>query len=387
MNNFEFYCPTEVIFGRDAELGTADAALRHGGSRLLVVCGGQSAAKSGLLDRLCAGFEEKGLVYRLLGGVRPNPRLGLVRESIRAALDMKADMIVGVGGGSALDTAKAVAHGAANPGTDVWDFWLKKAVLSKSLPVGAVVTVPAAGSETSDSAVLTNETTGDKRGLGTPFNRPVFAVLNPALAATLPAFTAACGVTDILMHTLERYFTSRLGNALTDAFAEGLMRTVIRFGPRAVRDPADYAAMSEIMWCGSVSHNGLTGLGGDKDFACHQIGHALGAKYDTPHGATLSAVWGSWAQYVLPVNPARFEQYAKNVWGEESAEAGIEKTVAFFKELGMPVGFGELGIGLLSDKELDALADSVTYGRTRTIGNFKVLDESDVRRVCASANR
>jgi alcohol dehydrogenase YqhD (iron-dependent ADH family) len=387
MRDFTYYAPTEIIFGRDAELKIAEAAKRHGGSRLLVVYGGQSAVKSGLLDRLCSVLSAKGLTYGLLGGVQPNPRLGLVREGIKIAIEMRADMIIGAGGGSAIDTAKAIAHGAASPETDVWDFWLRKKPVEKTLPVGAVLTIPAAGSETSDSAVITNELTHEKRGLGTEYNRPVFAVMNPALAATISGFQAACGVVDILMHTLERYFCPQTGNALTDEFAEALMRTVIRFGSCVVDNPADYEAMSEIMWCGSVSHSGITGLGGIKDFASHQLGHELGAVFDKAHGATLSAVWGSWARYVMEENPARFEKYAKNVWGLSGAEDGIERTISFFRELGMPTSFTELGIGVLSDSQLDELAYGCTYRRTRTIGSFKVLDYGDIRNIYAMANK
>lgn len=387
MKDFTFQSPTEVIFGRDAEMQTAAASKRHGGSRLLVIYGGESVVRSGLLDRISNSLSDAGLAFRLLGGVKPNPRLDYVRKAIQASLEMKADMILGVGGGSVIDTAKAIAHGAANPDVDVWDFWLNRQPLTKSMPVGTVLTIPAAGSEMSDSAVLSNEETQEKRGLGTQLNRPAFAILNPALAATLPAFQVACGVTDILMHTLERYFSPVTGNDFTDEVAEALMRVVIRNGRRVVINPDDYDAMSEIMWCSSVSHNGFTGLGGVKDFASHQLGHAIGGIYDKAHGATLSAVWGSWARYVLGTNPARFEKYAKNVWGADSAEAGIEKTVAFFAEIGMPVSFSELGIGTLSDEELDALAFNCTYGKTRTIGNFMVLGYDDIRAIYSSANK
>ena len=387
MRDFSFYCPTEIIFGKDAEFKTADAALRHGGSRLLLVYGGGSAEKSGLLDRLRSGIEELKLTCGLLGGVQPNPRLGLVRKGIDMALDMRADMIVGVGGGSAIDTAKAIAHGAANPGRDVWDFWLQKEILAKTLPVGAVVTIPAAGSETSDSAVITNETTGKKMGLNTPLNRPVFAIMNPALAATLPAYQAACGVTDIFMHTLERYFSPFSDNTFTDEIAEALMRVVIRYGPRVLKDPSDYEAMSEIMWCASVSHCDLTGLGGIKDFSNHKLGHELGAKFDKPHGATLSALWESWARYVLQKNPERFIKYAGNVWGLKTAGEGIERTVEFFRSLGMPTCLSELGIGRLSDTELDDLALNCTNGKTRTIGSLMKLDCNDVKSIYALANR
>lgn len=387
MRDFTFHSPTEVIFGRSAELKTAEAVKRHGGSSLLVVYGRKSVVQSGLLDRLCNGFKNKGLAFQLIGGVKPNPSLSFVCKGIQAALDMKANMIVGVGGGSVIDTAKAIAHGAANPDIDVWDFWLNRQPLTKSLPVGAVVTIPAAGSEMSDSAVLSNEEAHEKRGLGSQLNRPAFAILNPELASTLPAFQAACGVTDILMHTLDRYFSSVTDNDLTDEMAEALMRVVIRNGRLVVDDPANYEAMSEIVWCSSVSHNDFTGLGGLKDFSTHQLGHAIGGIYDKAHGATLSAVWGSWARYVLKANPSRFKKYARNVWGAETDEAGIEKTIAFFREISMPVCFSELGIGILSDMELDALALSCTYGKTRTIGNFMVLGYDDIRSIYSSANK
>jgi alcohol dehydrogenase YqhD (iron-dependent ADH family) len=387
MKDFRYCCPTDVIFGRDAELQTAAAAKKHGGSRLLVVYGGSSAVKSGLLDRLTAGFQEAGLVFSLLGGVQPNPRLSLVREGVRSAIAMKADMIVGVGGGSVIDSAKAIAHGAANPGVDVWDFWLNRQPLTKSLPVGAVVTIPAAGAEMSDSAVLSNEQTKDKRGYGTPFNRPAFAVLNPALAATLSEHQLACSVTDILMHTLERYFGVETGNEFTDEVAEALMRVVIRNGRLVLRDPGNYDAMSEIMWCAAVSHNDFTGLGRPRDFAAHQLGHAIGAIYDKTHAETISVLWESWARYVLHKDPSQFARYAKNVWGVEGAEAGIEATVNFLKEIKMPVSFTELGIGILPETALDALAFTCTYHNTRTVGKFVVLGYDDIRRIYSLANK
>lgn len=387
MRDFTYHAPTEVIFGRGAELQTGQVARKYGANRVLAVYGQGSVVRSGLLDRVCKTFEEAGISYRLLGGVEPNPRLGFARDGVKTAIDMKADMVVGVGGGSVIDTAKAIAHGAANPDIDIWDFWLRKQTVMKSIPVGAVLTIPAAGSEMSDSAVLTDEETQEKRGLSTRFNRPAFAIMNPELAATLPVFQVACGVTDIYMHTLERYFSPVTGNDFTDEVAEALMRVVIRNGIRAVKDPTDYDAMSEIMWCSSVSHNGITGLGGEKDFSAHQLGQAIGGIYDKAHGATLSAVWGSWAWYVYKTDPARFGEYARNVFGVGTAEAGIEKTIEFFKELGMPVCFSELGIGVLSDAELEALAVKCTYGKTRTIGCFRVLDYDDILNIYKAANR
>ena len=242
-----------------------------------------------------------------------------------------------VGGGSVIDTSKAVAHGTANPDTDIWEFWSKKQTVKKSLPVGVVLTLAAAGSETSDSAVLTNEETKIKRGLSTDFNRPAFAIMNPELTYTLPKYQVGCGIVDIMMHTQTE------NNELTDEIAEGLLRTVIRNGAVAIKDSHDYNAMSEIMWAGSLSHNGITGLGAEKDFAVHQLGHELSAKFDIAHGASLSAVWGAWATYVYDAKPARFAQYARRVWNVEeaddvkAAQEGIRKTVTYFASLNMPL--------------------------------------------------
>ncbi len=393
MRGFTYQVPTEVVFGPGAEAQTARYVRKYGGSRVLVLYGGGSAVRSGLLDRICAQLRDAGLVCRPLGGVQPNPRVAFARDAIAAAIEMQADMILGVGGGSVIDTAKAVAHGAANPGLDIWnEIWLSPDALCRSMPVGAVPTIPAAGSETSDSAVLTDEESCVKRGLTTQFNRPAFAILDPALAGTLPPYQAACGVTDIMMHTLDRYFNPVTDNETTDDIAEALLRVVIRNGLSVVRDPGDEHAMSEIMWCGSLSHNGLTGLGGKKDFAPHQLSQALGAMFDQAHGACLAAVWASWARYVYQANPARFARYARNVWDieasfsvEEAALAGIAATEAYFQALGMPAGLPAL-IGRQDDAVLDQLASLCSYRGTRTIGTFRVLDEQDMRAIFAAAN-
>lgn len=393
MNPFTFYNPTEVIFGPGAESKTGDAVKRFGGTRALVIYGGKSAAKSGLLNRVEENLKAAGVAVSSLGGVQPNPHLSLVRRAVKQAQDFRADFILAVGGGSVIDTAKAVAHGAASPQTDVWDYWLGKAEVKKSLPVGVVLTISAAGSETSDSAVITNEQTQEKRGINTPFNRPKFAVMNPELTYTLPPVQIACGVTDILMHTLDRYFTHMQGNELTDHIAEALMRTVIQNGPRALKNPRDYHPQSELMWCGSLSHNGLTGLGAEKEFSVHQLGHELSGKYDVAHGASLSAVWASWARYVWQEDPSRFARYAREVWGigkesdKDAATAGIDATEAFFKSLGMPVSLSELGVGPLADDALKELAAACTRCGARTVGRFKVLDTRDVYNIYKAANR
>lgn len=393
MQKFTFYSPTKVIFGKDAELSTADEIKKAGGSRVLIVYGTGSVVKSGLLGRIQQQLEKESLPYTLLGGVKPNPLLSLARTGVGQAIGFKADFILAVGGGSAIDTAKAIAIGAANPGTDIWKFWTREAEAGGALPVGAVLTISAAGSETSDSAVLTNDETGSKRGLGTELNRPRFAVMNPELTYTLPKYQIMCGIVDIMMHTLDRYFTPVTGNELTDGIAEALLRVVIKNGAIAMTNPSDYQAMSELMWCGSISHNGLTGLGGANDFATHQLGHELSARFDSAHGASLAAIWGSWAEYCHTVNQERFARFAKNVWGvekddvKEAAMAGIKKTVSYFASVGAPTCFTELGVGVQSEETLRELAERCMYYGKRKIGQFKVLDQEDAYRIYKLANR
>lgn len=393
MRSFQYYMKTEVVFGAGKEAETAKLVKKHGGSRCLVVYGGGSAVRSGLLERVCKGLEAAGIAAETFGGVQPNPRLEHARLGVKKALELDADFILAVGGGSVIDTAKAIAHGKANPDTDIWDFWMKKAEVTKTLPVGVVLTIPAAGSETSDSAVLTNEETCSKRGLSTDFNRPVFAVMDPCLAATLPKYQLACGVTDILMHTLDRYFNPVSDNHITDELAEALLRVVLAHGQAVVDDPSDLSHMSEIMWCGSISHNGLTGLGGEKDFAVHQLGHGISAKYDTAHGAALSAVWGSWAMAVADADGyKRFARFARNVWkiteadDEAAAKLAIEKQVAFFEALGMPVGISQLGFGKLPESDIEELTALCSYDYSRAIGAFRVLDADAMREIYRAAN-
>ncbi len=393
MQNFVYWAPTEVIFGKDTELQVGASIKKFGGTRILVIYGGKSVRHSGLLNRVEAVLQEENLAYKTLGGVQPNPRLEFARKAVEEAKAFETDFILAVGGGSVIDTAKAVAHGAANPEVDLWDFWLHKEVVEKSLPIGSILTLAAAGSETSSSAVLTNEETGEKRGLSTEFNRPKFAIMNPELTFTLPKDQIIYGVVDIMMHTLDRYFTPTTGNALTDEIAEALLRNVICYGKKAVEDPNDYDAMSELMWCGSLSHNGITGLGAVTDFAPHQLGHELSGKFDVAHGASLSAVWGSWANYCYKENPGRFAHLGKKVWGidEESVEAcaiaTIEKTVSFFKAIGAPTSITELRIGLQEEEDLRDLARRCSFYGTRTIGSFKVLDEEDIYNIYKSANK
>lgn len=393
MKSFVQYTPTRIVFGKGTEEQVGALAKQCGASRVFVLYGGGSVVKSGLLKRVCESLEDAGLVFQTWGGVQPNPRLSFAREAVAQAIKFGADFSLAVGGGSVIDTAKAVAHGVANPDTDIWKFWNREETSHAALPIGVVLTLAAAGSETSDSSVLTNEETHVKRGLSTDLNRPVFAIMNPELTYTLPKYQIGCGVVDIMMHTLDRYFTPTEGNELTDVIAEGLLRTVIKNGAKAFENPQDYDAMSELMWAGSLSHNGLTGLGAEKDFAVHQLGHELSARFDIAHGASLSAVWGAWAQYVRPQKPERFAQFAKNVWEIEETDtdaaglAAIERTIAFFKSLNMPTCFGETTeIGVKTEEELRQMAYGCSYQDTRTIGSFKVCNMQDILEIYKLAN-
>ena len=391
MHGFTQYTPTRIIFGKETQKQAGELAKSLKASKVFVVYGGGSVVRSGLLDQVTDSLKEAGLEYMTVGGVKPNPRLSFAREAVKKSIEFGTDFVLAVGGGSVIDTSKAVAHGTANPDTDIWEFWSKKQTVKKSLPVGVVLTLAAAGSETSDSAVLTNEETKIKRGLSTDFNRPAFAIMNPELTYTLPKYQVGCGVVDIMMHTLDRYFTQTENNELTDEIAEGVLRTVIRNGAVAIKDSHDYNAMSEIMWAGSLSHNGLTGLGRAKDFSVHKLGHALGAKYDKAHGATLSAVWGSWAEYVYKNDEERFAHYAKKVWGVEeedvakAAKEGIRRTVEYFREIHMPTNLKELEIGEVSEEDLRELAMAATLNDTVKLSKIKELTAEDVYQIFRKA--
>ena len=387
MQSFVFHTPTEIIFGKNSEEKTAQLVKKYGGTKIFIVYGGGSVVKSGLLKKITDLLETENLQYYLFGGVKPNPLLSHARNGVKSAVDFNADFILAVGGGSVIDTAKAIAHGAKNPDIDIWKFWKRETEVTKSLPLGVVLTISAAGSETSLSAVLTNAETGEKRGLGTDFNRPRFAVMNPELTYTVPKYQIACGIADIFMHTLDRYFTQADGNEFTDAIAAALLKNVIKNGPVVLSEPDNYDAVSEVMWCGSLSHNGITGLGRPMDFSVHQLGHELSGRFDVPHGASLTTMWGSWAKYVCSINQARFAKYANEIWGAENADEGIVKTVEFFKSIGMPTCFSELGIGLQSETVIDEMADSCVFHGKRLVGNFKPLDKGDIVSIYELANR
>ena len=392
MEKFIYYAPTEVVFGKKTELEVGNLVKKYDGAKVLIVYGGGSIVKNGLLERVETTLKTSGISVVLWGGVKPNPRLSHAKAGVELAIKEQVDFILAVGGGSAIDTAKGIAHGTANPDADLWDIWTKRIQIEKSLPIGVILTISAAGSEMSDSAVLTNEEIGKKSGFGTPLNRPKFTIMNPELTFTLPKYQIACGIADIMMHTLERYFIPNQNNRLTDEIAEGVLRTVIDNGRIAVQNPTDYGAMSEIMWCGSLSHNDLTGLGRGKDFCVHKFGHALSAKFDVAHGASLTTIWGHWANYVYENDLERFKHYAIAVWGIETedakcaAEEAIERTVAYFKEIGMPTSLSELGVGILDEETLKALSLDSTMEGTVELSFIRKLGVDDVYRIFEMAN-
>ena len=332
MQSFVQYTPTKVVFGKDTQKEAGKLVSELGITKVFLVYGGGSVIRSGLLDEIKKSLDEEHISYEELGGVKPNPRLSFARKGVEKAIAFGAELILAVGGGSAIDTAKGIAIGAANPGTDIWEFWKNKKELKKALPVGTVLTISAAGSEMSNSAVLTDE------------------------------------------------------------IAEGLMRTLIRNAAKAYENQEDYDAMSEIMWCGSISHNGITGLGRPKDFLCHKLGHQLGAKFDEAHGATLSAVWGSWARYVYHLDEARFANYGRKVWNideendEKTAVAAIEKTEEFFRSLHMPTCLGDMKMGVQPDEVLKEMAGKATAGDTMKVGAFQKMGEKELYEIYKKAN-
>lgn len=391
MQKFNFYCPTEIIFGKDSENNTANLIKKYNGHNVLIVYGGGSVKRSGLLDKIYTQLTKANLSVKTLGGVQPNPLVSFVNENIQKALNEKIDFILAIGGGSVIDTAKAIAHGLQYPTHDIWDIWTKKIKLEKTTPMASIVTLAAAGSETSDSAVLTNEATKQKRGLSTPFNRPCFAIMNPVLTFSAPKLQKACGCADILMHTLERYFAKETDNYMTDYIAEGLMKDVIYYAPQMLSHPEDYLSHSEIMYCGSLSHNDITGLGRTKDFSVHKFGHELSTKFNATHGASLTTMWASWARYVYKNDIDRFCQLGQVLFnitetGENGAIKTINKLEEFFYRLGLPICLSQLTGKILDENELKYLTDMCTDNNQKTIGNFKPLNYEDVYTIFKMAN-
>ena len=385
MRDFNFYAPTEVVFGKQSEEQVARLVRHYGGTRVLVHFGGQSAKRSGLLDKIIALLDADGISHVELGGVVPNPRLSLVKKGVALCRDEKVDFILAIGGGSVIDSAKAIGYGVGYEG-EPWDFWTGKAVPASCLPIGVVLTIPAAGSEMSSSCVITNDENNDKRGVNSNLCRCKFCIMNPERTFTLPAYQTAAGATDIMMHTMERYFTVYDDMTLTDAIAEALMRTVKDSAMEVMRNSTDYRHRAQIMWAGSLSHNDLTECGSTKDFATHRLEHELSAMFDVTHGAGLAAIWGSWARFVLPGHEARFARFATNVMGVDcdftdlrrTAERGIEATERFFSSLGMPVSIHELLGRDITDDEIEEMARRASHDGQITLGNIRMLKREDM---------
>ena len=383
MNNFSFYSPTYFLFGKDEEKNTGKYVKKFGGSKVLIHYGGGSVVRSGLLDRIRHSLEEENIEYVELGGVKPNPRSGLVYEGIELCKKEKVDFVLAVGGGSTIDSSKAIAMGSLYDG-DFWDFYLGKPI-EKALPVGTVVTIAAAGSEGSSGSVITKEEGMLKRSAGSDCTRPVFSILNPALTQTLPAYQTASGITDIMAHLLERYFTNTKDVEVTDRMIEGLLLAMIHESPKVMANPDDYDARANIMWAGMLAHNNCCGVGRSQDWASHKLEHELSALYDCAHGAGLAVVFPAWMEYTINHDVMRFAQLANRVWGcemdfqnpEVTAKAGIVALRNFFKSIGMPQTLAEVGG---KEEDIPYLAHTAAYGNGNkgTIGGFVVLNEEDM---------
>lgn len=386
MDNFTFYAPTYFAFGKETEKETGKYVKKFGGRKVLIHYGGGSVVRSGLLERVKESLQEENIEFMELGGVKPNPRSGLVYEGIQMCRDNRIDFILAVGGGSTIDSAKAIAAGAVYDG-DFWDYYKGKAV-EEALPVGTVLTISAAGSEGSPDSVITNEDGMFKRGASGEALRPRFTILNPALTQTLPAYQTACGITDIMAHLYERYLTNTKEVEVTDRMIEALLLTMIHEGPRVIEDPDNYDARANIMWAGMMAHNNSCGVGRTQDWTSHNIEHELSALYDCAHGAGLAVVMPAVFTYTLQHDVMRFAQAAVRVWGCQmdfnnpmrTAREGIEALQRFLISIGMPKNFEELGA---KEEDIEKLAHTACHGNgnTGTISGFTELGQEDVENI------
>ena len=391
MNNFQFCSPTEFVFGKDTETQAGTYIKKHGGTKVLLHYGGSSAERSGLLGRVRQSLTEAGIPFAELGGVQPNPHDTLVYQGIELCRSEKIDFILAVGGGSVIDSSKAIAMGVPYSG-DFWDFYSGKAEIAAALPVGTILTIAAAGSEGSGDSVITKTADGLKRGTGSDLIRPRFSILNPALTCTLPAYQTACGATDIMAHVFERYFTTTAEVEITDRLCEAVLLTMVRETPRVIAQPDNYDARANIMWAGTVAHTNICGVGRAQDWNSHMIEHELSALYDCAHGAGLAVIMPAWMEYVCPQGVMRFAQMAVRVWGcqmnfahpESTAREGITRFRRFLKSIGMPVNFAELGA---KESDIPYLVEKTGIGTGRT-GGFVSLGADDIAaiyRIAANA--
>ena len=390
MKNFNYYAPTQVAFGRNTESQVAELVKKHGGSKVLIHYGGQSAIRSGLLAKVEQILTEAGIAYVKLGGVKPNPRLSLVRKGIELCKEENVDFLLAVGGGSVIDSCKAISSGRFYQG-DVWTLYEHKDHATQYLPIGCILTIPAAGSEMSNGSVITNDEVESwlKKDYCVDEFRCKFAIMNPELTFTLPAWQTACGITDMMMHTMERYFSKDDDMETTDAIAEAVLRTCMKEGPLALANPTDKTCRANIMWAGTLAHNDLTGCGTTGDWATHNIEHELSGLFDVSHGAGLAAVWGSWARDTRNENLPRFARFAHNVMGidttnmsdMEASETGIKAMEQFFRSIGMPTDIHTLVGKDITDAEIEEMAQKCTNGDTTTIGGLKILHAADIVKI------
>ena len=388
MKDVNYYAPTEVVFGEQSEEQVAALVKKYGGTKVLVHYGGQSAVRSGLLDKICGLLKAGGVDYVTLGGVVPNPRLSLAQKGIELCRKEGVDFILAVGGGSVIDSAKCIAYGVPFEG-NVWDFYLGKAEPKEMLPVASVLTIPAAGSEMSEASVITNEDGDVKLGYSNNMSRPKFAIMNPRRTMTLPPYQTAAGVTDMMMHTMERYFTKDDDMDFTTDLAEAALRSIKNAVFAVLKNPEDYRYRAQIMWGGSIMHNGLTGCGVADDWATHQLEHELSGMFDVTHGAGLAAIWPSWARYVMHENLSRFVRFAVNVMDvpndctdpEGTALKGIEAVECFYHAIGMPVNIKELIGRDITDAEIAEMTRKCSRDYTSTSGALKVLKAEDMQAI------
>ena len=384
MDNFSFYIPTQFVFGKGTEKVSGKLVKKFGGSKVLVHYGSGSCIRSGLLERVTDSLKAEGIEFVALGGVQPNPRDTLIYEGIKICKEQGIDFILSVGGGSCIDSSKAISIGALYDG-DFWDFYGTGKEVTKSLPIGTVLTIAAAGSEGSGASVVTKEDGMLKRDVCSDLIRPKFSILNPELTCTLPPYQTAAGATDIMAHVFERYFTNTLEVEVTDRLCEAILLTMIKETPRVIEDPMNYEARANIMWAGTVAHNDIVGVGRSQDWNSHRIEHELSGLYDAIHGAGLAVVMPAWMEFVYKHNVMRFAQMAVRVWGcqmdfedpETTALEGICRFRKFLKSIGMPINFEELGA---REEDIPVLVEKLGLGTEKT-GGFVSLSSEDIAEI------
>lgn len=391
MENFTFCSPTNFVFGKGTEEKVGELCSKYGAKKILIVYGGGSVVRSGLLDRVKDSLTKAGLVYTELGGVKPNPEDDKVREGIKMVREEGIDFLLPVGGGSTIDTAKGIACGALYDG-DFWDFYVGKSVIQKAMPVGVVLTIPAAGSEGSGNSVITNTSTMQKLSLRCPDHlRPVFSIMNPELTFTLSPYQTACGICDMMVHIFERYFTNSEAVGISDRLCEGILESIMEEAPKVMADPENYDARANLMWAGNIAHNGTCGIGRIEDWSSHFIEHEISSMYGVTHGAGLSVIFPAWMEFTSKINTSKAKQLSIRVLGvspnylnDDVIALGINKLREFWKSLGLPVTMHELGV---DNPDIDALVRNLHANKGEIIGNYVPLTKDMTRQILELANR